>query len=277
MKFGLNVLISWNQDTIRFLLELIKEAENSGWDGFFLWDHLAFPWPSEVAEPWTVLSAAATFTKNIKMGTIVTPLARHRPQSFARQLTTLDHISEGRVILGAGLGNPYDFEPYGEKSKNKVLAKKLDESLNIISQLWTGTPVTYQGKYYKINGISYQPTPIQKPKIPIWIGGVSIGALKRAARWDGWCPVGPSESAGQRGTSLEEIKESIKKIEEIRGNLKNYDIVYTVDFPTVNFDQNKFLMKCKSVGVTWILDHLYGLRMTEKEALDKVKQGPPQI
>lgn len=277
MKYGLNVLISWNQDTVGFLLELVKEAEKSGWDGFFLWDHLAFPWPSEVAEPWTILSAAATVTKNIKLGTIVTPLARHRPQSIARQLTTLDHITKGRVILGAGLGNHYDFEPYSEEAKNKVLAKKLDETLEIISQLWTGESVNYQGKYYKINGVKYQPTPIQKPKIPIWIGGVSPGAVKRAARWEGWCPVGPSESAGEEGTSIQKIKESIKTIKKIRGNLNNFDVIYTVDFPTEISEQKKFITECESAGVTWILDHFYGLRMTAEEALVKIKHGPPKV
>ena len=83
----------------RLLAELAHEAEDAGWDGFFLWDHIGADWPFPVGDPWIALSAIAMATERIKLGPLVTPLPRRRPWKLARETVTLDHLSRGRLIL----------------------------------------------------------------------------------------------------------------------------------------------------------------------------------
>src|SRR5689334_12104356 len=115
--------------------ELAHEAEEAGWNGFFLWDHLNYkhdgsPAAVEIADPWILLTAIALRTKSIKLGPMVTPLPRRRPWKVARETVTLDHLSGGRLIFGAGLGfQPGDFTAFAEETDPRVRAEKLDESL----------------------------------------------------------------------------------------------------------------------------------------------------
>jgi hypothetical protein len=128
-------------------------------------------------------------TKRIRLGTAVTPLARRRPWKVARETMTLDHLSEGSLILGVGLGSATnnDFIKFGEMTDLKQRAQQLDEALDVMAGLWRGQPFSYQGVYFQVDEITLQPAPVQQPRIPIWIGGgyPLPGPLRRAARWDG--------------------------------------------------------------------------------------------
>ena len=135
-------------------------AEAAGWDGFFMWDHLAFVWGPQSADPWVTLAAIASATEQLTLGTAVTPLPRRRPQVVAQQVGTLDRLNGGPVVLGAGLGgNEKEFTAFGEDFDPHRRAKLLDDGLELVRKLWQG---------------------------PIWIGGNSAPALRRASRWDGW-------------------------------------------------------------------------------------------
>jgi alkanesulfonate monooxygenase SsuD/methylene tetrahydromethanopterin reductase-like flavin-dependent oxidoreductase (luciferase family) len=160
----------------------------------FVWDHLGFAWGVPPADPWVVLAAVAQATTRIRLGTAVTPLARRRPVVVANAVATLDRLSGGRVVLGAGLGGvSAEFAAFGEPDDPRVRAGKLDEALEVVAALWAGQPVSHAGEHYTVDGVALAPTPVQRPRVPIWIGGHSRAAQRRAARWDGWIIGGDNE------------------------------------------------------------------------------------
>lgn len=191
------------------LVELAVEAERAGWDGVFLWDHLV--WRADrrhdVHDPWVLLGAFAARTERVRLGTLVTPLARRRPQVVARHLITLDHLSGGRAVLGVGLGEPpdADFADFGDVGDARARAARLDEGLTVLDGLLTG-PVSHRGELFQVE-TELLPRPVQAPRPPIWVAGVAPHRrpLARAHRWDGVVPLGasgplvPSELAGYLG------------------------------------------------------------------------------
>jgi alkanesulfonate monooxygenase SsuD/methylene tetrahydromethanopterin reductase-like flavin-dependent oxidoreductase (luciferase family) len=166
MKYGVYISnYALQGNPIKFL-ELAVAAEDAKWDGFFMWDH---NYPGEdklIADPWITLAAIAAHTENIRIGTTVTPLPRRRPQKVAREVTTLDILSNGRFILGVGLGGGPDeeFGKFGEDTDLKVRAEKLDESLAILEGLWSGKPFTFSGKNYTIEEVTFNPRPMHRPR-----------------------------------------------------------------------------------------------------------------
>src|SRR5829696_1548149 len=171
----------------RLAIRLAKAAEEAGWEAFFVWDHLGFVRGSPSSDPWITLSAVAVSATHLKLGTAITPLARRRPQVVANAWGSLDLLSGGRMIFGAGLGGvTEEFTAFGEPGAVKQRAAMLDEGLAILDGLWSGEMVTHHGQHYDVENVSLTPLPFQRPRIPIWIGGESPPALRRAARWDGW-------------------------------------------------------------------------------------------
>jgi alkanesulfonate monooxygenase SsuD/methylene tetrahydromethanopterin reductase-like flavin-dependent oxidoreductase (luciferase family) len=176
-----------------FLVALAVEAEQAGWDGVFFWDHMVWR-PQlrlDVFEPWTLLGAVAVRTDRVRLGTMVTPLARRRPWVVAKQLTTLDHLSGGRAVLGVGLGAPAgaDFADFGEPDGARDRAARLDEGLAVLDGLLRGR-VEHQGEHFRVC-TELLPRPVQRPRPPIWVAGLAPHRrpLERAARWDGLVPL----------------------------------------------------------------------------------------
>ncbi len=134
----------------RELAELAVEAEESGWDGFFIFDHILYSNDEHVplADPWVALAAIAMNTKRMRIGPLVTPLARRRPWKLARETVSIDHLSKGRLTLGVGLGDPaeVEFTSLGENGEDRVRAEKLDEGLEVLVGLWRGEPFSYLRK-----------------------------------------------------------------------------------------------------------------------------------
>jgi alkanesulfonate monooxygenase SsuD/methylene tetrahydromethanopterin reductase-like flavin-dependent oxidoreductase (luciferase family) len=170
------------------LAELASRAEQRGWDGFFLWDHIKYRPPVRaVADPWIALAAIACATDRLRIGPLVTPLSRRRVQKVARETVTLDHLSRGRLTLGVGLGSDrYDeLAPFGEVVDPRERARLLDQGLERLSTFWAG---------------EFQPTPVQEPRIRVWVAGrwPNRRPVQRAARWDGMFPIdlgGPDDLA----------------------------------------------------------------------------------
>jgi alkanesulfonate monooxygenase SsuD/methylene tetrahydromethanopterin reductase-like flavin-dependent oxidoreductase (luciferase family) len=171
-------------------------AEEAGWDGFFLWDHIQADPGVPLAEAWTTLTAVATATSSVRFGPLVTPLARRRPWTLARQVATLDQLSGGRLVLGIGLG--YDgwgeFSEFGEEASPPVRGRLLDESLDLLLALLSGRDVSHRGAAYTVESAAMLPGPVQHP-VPIWgaCEWPNRRPLRRAARVQGCFPIFPAE------------------------------------------------------------------------------------
>jgi alkanesulfonate monooxygenase SsuD/methylene tetrahydromethanopterin reductase-like flavin-dependent oxidoreductase (luciferase family) len=174
---------------------LSAEAEEAGWHGVFVWDHVRWREPVvDVADAWITLAAIATSTERIRLGPMVTPLARRRPVKVARETATLDRLSRGRLTLGVGLGSDRfgnEFSMTGEELDDKRRARMLDESLEILVAAWSGEPVRHRGEHYTVDGMRFLPRPVQRPGVPVWVAGYYGNAkpLRRAARHQGFFPV----------------------------------------------------------------------------------------
>jgi alkanesulfonate monooxygenase SsuD/methylene tetrahydromethanopterin reductase-like flavin-dependent oxidoreductase (luciferase family) len=175
---------------------LSAEAEEGGWDGVFVWDNLRFVEPVvDVADPWIALAAIAVATERIRLGPLVTPLARRRPVKVARETATLDRLSEGRLTLGVGLGSDSfasEWSMTGEELDERRRASMLDESLEILEAAWTGEPVHHRGEHYTVDGMAFLPRPVQRPGVPVWVAGYygKPKPIRRAARYQGFFPLG---------------------------------------------------------------------------------------
>ena len=169
MKYGMNVPIFGEYADVRLLADLAGEAEAAGWDGFWIWDHLQ--WSGEedgeprrpAVDPTVALALIAAGTTRVRFGPMITPLARRRPWKLARELTTLDHLSGGRLTLGVGLGGPpgLEFGDFGEETDARVRAGKLDEALEVLLGLWTGQPFSYAGRHHRVTRAEMLPQPLQ--------------------------------------------------------------------------------------------------------------------
>lgn len=221
------------------VLGLALAAEAAGWDGLFLWDHLAFVWGPPSADPWVTLAAVAASTTGLTLGTAVTPLPRRRPQVVAQQLEALSRLNDGRVVLGAGLGgNEAEFTEFGEDFDARRRARLLDEGLELVRRLWPG---------------------------PVWIGGNSPAALRRAARWNGWIP----NSLEPHRVVLSPADVAAKAAEI--GREDAYDVaVNGYSEPGDEATRRAY----EEAGATWWLENLHDLRLTFEQALARVESGP---
>lgn len=223
MKYAINIPNFGNQySNPNILAELASEAEQAGWDGFFLWDHMIgeTDWKVPMVDPWVALSATAMKTKRIKIGTMITPLPRRRPWKLARETVSLDHLSNGRVILGIGLGTPLEeFSVFEEDADPKMRAKKLDKGLDILVGLWSGKEFSYSGKYFKLDKMTFLPKPVQSPRIPIWIAGrwPNKPPFRRAARWNGVVPI---KKSWPNDLTPNDVKEIVTYTNKYRTNPK---------------------------------------------------------
>lgn len=195
MRFSVNIPNFGDFADPRTVAKLAVAAEQAGWDGLFVWDHVLHRKHAgrPFGDPWMLLTAAALATSRIRLGTLVTPVARRRPQQLARQVATLDVLSGGRVTFGTGLGGPVEDEyaSFGDTTDPKVLAERLDEGLDLLQRYWTGEPVNHDGQHYQARDVTLLPATAQRPRPPVWVAGFwpNRPPMRRAARWDGAVPL----------------------------------------------------------------------------------------
>jgi len=172
--------------------ELAAEAEAAGWDGVFTWDGISVG-SMDTFDPWVTMAAMAMTTSRVRLGAIVTPPSRRRPWKLARETTSVDVLSGGRLVLPVGLGALDDagFGHVGEATERRERAERLDESLAILAGLWSGEPFSFSGRHYRFGEMTFRPTPVQRPRVPIWVVGAwpSERSMSRAIRWDGLLPI----------------------------------------------------------------------------------------
>jgi alkanesulfonate monooxygenase SsuD/methylene tetrahydromethanopterin reductase-like flavin-dependent oxidoreductase (luciferase family) len=275
MKFG---VVMRTDVPLASIADLAQEAEASGWDGFFLWDSFAGQ------DPWILLTSVALRTERIRFGPLVTPPSRRRPWQLASETATLDHLSQGRVILPVGLGAAEDlgFARFGEVTDRKVRAELLDESITILQGLWSGQPFTYKGKHYNLHEATFQLTPVQSPRIPIWV--VAAWPLQksmgRALRCDGILPVKATPEGISSLLTPEDIRAIKAYVDKHREHLTPFDIVIEGETTGQGSAQAWAIVQpFIEAGATWWLEDVASTpyKMGGLDGvLARIQQGPPR-
>ena len=226
----------------RAVVRLAARAEEAGWDGFFLWDHVFYVDVDDLADPWVTLAAVAGATERIVLGPMVTPLARRRTVKLARETVTLDRLSSGRLVLGVGLGGDRsgEFAGAGEIPDPRRRAIALDAGLAQLTELWAGAD------------------------IPIWVASRALAPapLRRAARWQGWFPVDID--------SPDQFAEGVAIIARRRGATSEpFDFV-------AEADPGHDAAAWAAAGATWLLTD-FGSHPDPGEVSAVIEAGPPRI
>jgi len=296
MNFGLYLPNFGAYGDARILADLARDAETAGWDGFFIWDHIARPVVTPLVDAWVALSAIAMSTRMVRIGALVTPLPRRRPWKVARESVSIDRLSNGRLVLGVGIGSSggqdVEWGNFGEVAGLKTRGAMLDEGLEVVTGLWSGKPFAFHGQHYQVKESQFIPTPLQSPRIPVWVAGnwPHPAPFRRAVRWDGMMPQTQSKGVDE----LVQIKEAIHfTLETLRVSetLRDYpstspfDVVYSAP-PTPGDDPAKaadLVAPFAEAGVTWWLEQIYPVHFGGSwqgewpvEAMHKrILQGPP--
>jgi probable F420-dependent oxidoreductase len=270
MRYGIDVCILGDLADPARTVELAQAAEAAGWEAVFVWDHLAFTWGTPSGDPWVTLAAAAQATSRPLLGTAVTPLPRRRPVSVAHAVATLDVLSGGRAVLGVGIGGvPVEFSAFGEPDGAGPRARRLDEALDVITGLWSGDPLTHEGEHYRVRGVTLAPVPVQRPRVPVWVGGDSPPALRRAARWDGWI-VGGDDERGRMVLPPETVAERVAYVHRHRRDGGPFEVALA---GVTAGPDDPLPHRYAEAGVTWWLEHIHRSR-SYQASLDRIAQGP---
>jgi alkanesulfonate monooxygenase SsuD/methylene tetrahydromethanopterin reductase-like flavin-dependent oxidoreductase (luciferase family) len=279
MKFGIDLPNYGEYADPALLLGLAIEAEDAGWDGFFLWDHLVVGGCTPVTDPWVVMSAIAARTSQIRLGPMVTPLARRRMSKLARETVALDQLSGGRLILGVGLGHfdEQEFSAFGDVGDRKSRAEVLDESLELLDALWRGDAVDYVGAYVRARTSPFLPVAAQQPRIPVWVAGLwpNKRPMRRAAAWDGAFPI---DAGGDltRQLSPAAMADAIAYVSGQRSGGAAFDFVHA-GLSSGHAERDRRLARAYAdVGVTWWLEHVYPGRMGLAVLRERIRSGPPR-
>jgi len=287
MRYSINIPNFGEFAAPEVFAEVARQAEAAGWDALLVWDHVVEQKDlrREIADPWILLTAAALATDRIRLGTAITPVARRRPAKLAREVTTLDRLTGGRMILGAGLGAPIsdEYGTFGDTTDPRVLAERLDEGLHALDLLWSGEPVTYRGNQITIDDVAFLPTPVQRPRVPVWIGGLwpNKAPMRRAARWDGAIPaMDEMETAHPPDVSV--VKELVRFLHGCRAEngLANepFDIVIGGVSPTGRAGRD-LVGPLADLGITWWDERMpWGDDLERADPiLRRIEQGPPRV
>jgi probable F420-dependent oxidoreductase len=264
MRHGLLLANVGTYSDPRNVVCVAEAAEAAGWEALLLWDHLAFVWGPPAADPWVTLGAVAASTERLRIGTGITPVPRRRPQVLAQTVATLDVLSGGRVVFGAGLGGvTSEFEAFGEESDDRVRADKLDEGLDVLRRLWDGECVEHRGTHFTVDRVTLAPLPLQRP-LPIWIGGNSRRALRRAARFDGW--FADTSDPDKMTVTPDQLSDAIATI----GRGDGFDVVVH------GYSDRSEAAAYAEAGATWWLEDVHDRRGPFDELLGVIRAGPPR-
>jgi alkanesulfonate monooxygenase SsuD/methylene tetrahydromethanopterin reductase-like flavin-dependent oxidoreductase (luciferase family) len=287
MRFAVDVPNFGDFADPRLFADLARRAEEAGWDGLFVWDHVTHSKQArrQIADPWVLLTAAALATQRIRLGPMITPVPRRRVSKLAREVTTLDRLTGGRMILGVGLGAPVpdEYGTFGEPTDLRLLAAHLDEGLEALNLLWSGEPVTFRGEHVVVDDVAFLPTPVQRPRVPIWVAGIwpAKAPMRRAARWDGAVPIVPETDGGNSRrpdpAAVAQVREFLDASRAAAGRESDpFDLVIRGTTPADPAAAADLVAPLAAVGATWWEecdpDHL------EQAAsmFRRVDQGPPR-
>ena len=248
MKRAIDVGLFGELADPRVAARLAARAEERGWDGFFVWDHITYRAPVRaVADPWVALAAVACATSRVRIGALVTPLSRRRVHKVARETATLDLLSSGRLIFGAGLGSARnnELEPFGEVTDPRERARMLDHGLDALARYWAG---------------EFEPVPVQRPRPPVWVAGEwpHRRPVRRALRWDGLFTIGLPGSGALADLAAE--------IRDARPGGGPFDLI-------TELPPDTDLAPWERAGLTWAVTD-FGLQPTEAGVRAVIDAGP---
>ncbi len=254
-------------------VELAARAEAAGWDGVFTWDAIAIG-GSDIYDPWALLAAMSLATSRVTLGAIVFAPTRRRPWKVAREATTIDHLSRGRLVLPVGLGALEDrgFGNVGETTDTKARAAILDETLAILDGLWSGEPFEHHGEHYDLGPMTFAPRPVQRPRIPIWaaVRWPSERSMARAARWDG---------AILQTTDLDEVRAAAEHVRAARteaGRTGSFEVVVQGTSAPDAEAATTAARPYAEAGATWWVEADWE-HATAASLLARVTAGPPRV
>jgi hypothetical protein len=244
-------------------------------------------------DAWIALAAIATQTRRLRLGPVITPVARRRPWKLAREIVSLDHLSRGRVVFGVGLGAPPDaeFECFGEDPSDQVRARKLDEALTVLDGLWRGETFSHDGDFFHIDSVKFVPRAVQSPRVPVWIAGFwpNKPPMRRAARWDGMFPLKlpPVPLAGLKPGAApwsvlwlqpHELGEAVKYVRQHRTNSGPFDVIASGATPRGKAAKGQEMVGAfREAGATWWLEWLDEQRGTFAQMREHIRKGPPKV
>jgi alkanesulfonate monooxygenase SsuD/methylene tetrahydromethanopterin reductase-like flavin-dependent oxidoreductase (luciferase family) len=250
----------------RAVAHLAAEAEETGWHGMFVWDHLRWRAPvRQAGDPLVALAAVATATEQLRLGPMVLPLPRRRPAKVARETAALDLLSSGRLTLGVGIGSDrfaHELSKTGEQLDDRIRGEMLDEALAVLTDAWTGEPVHHHGEHYTVDDFEFLPRPVQQPGIPVWIAGFAgrVRPMRRAARHDGFFPVNLEHP--------DQLAEAVAAVTDLRqGRTTPFDVVASLP---VDADPTPYA----AVGATWWLPELDPDAVTLDQVKGLLRDGP---
>jgi alkanesulfonate monooxygenase SsuD/methylene tetrahydromethanopterin reductase-like flavin-dependent oxidoreductase (luciferase family) len=256
---------------------LAAEAEQTGWDGMFVWDHMLADAGMAVADPWIVMAAIAMSTTRLRTGPMVTPLARRRPWVLARQIASLDILSGGRLTVGVGLGDDgwREFSSFGDEVSPRRRGEMLDEALQILQSLLAGSAVDLDGEHFTVHSPGFLPKPVQDP-VPFWaaVRWPNRKPLARAARLPGCFPIFADTGQRPAPPSASELAELRAALAEL-GAPPGHDLAVRVALHRLPESQRADATAALAeAGVTWLLEAFApGQDAAQIEAW--VRAGPP--
>jgi alkanesulfonate monooxygenase SsuD/methylene tetrahydromethanopterin reductase-like flavin-dependent oxidoreductase (luciferase family) len=287
VRYSINIPNFGDFADARTVATVAAAAEAAGWDALFVWDHVVHNKQARsgqpFGDPWMLLTAAALATSRLRIGTLVTPVARRRPEQLARQVATLDSLSGGRVIFGAGLGGPIDdeFASFGDTTDPVVLAERLDEGLELLTRYWSGATVDHDGPHYRVRETTLLPATVQRPRPPVWIAGYwpNRRPMRRAAKWDGAVPLFESARHGQP-PAPDEVRDLVAYISQQRGERADQPFDIVVGGASHTSSAADRIGPLQAAGATWWDERQVQTNPEHYRAepvLRRIEAGPPAL
>ena len=262
-----------------------REAEEAGWDGVFVWDALDAPVEDPrnraTCDAWVALGLLAHETRSVTIGPMITPLSRRRPWKVARETTTVDQLSRGRLVLPVGLGYLGDggFSKVGEVTDRRARAQRLDESLAILRGCWSGEAFSFAGEHFNVQESTFLPPSFQRPRVPVWVVALwpRPRSMARALRWDGIIPA-VARGDGGHDPRPEEVREIGDHVQE-RIGARPYEHVVEISTKGQSEAQASELAAAyAAAGATWWLEPVWELFYEHPGEVgpmrERILQGP---
>ena len=265
------------------VLDTARWADDNGFHGIWYADHYMPNTGSEKIEPgdvhecWAILPAIAVVTERLRIGSLVSPTSVHHPAVLANRAATVDHLSNGRLVLPVGLGVVDDggfSRVSGEVTSARERAERVDEALEICDLAWRGEAFSYAGRHHTVEDLVIAPRPVQQPRIPVWpVGGWrSERSMARAARWDG---VVLQRTGSEEPLDPVDVADAVSWIAERRGGLAGYDVVVQETLSDDRGRARETAAAAQEAGGTWIIDSRWDTGYTPERLLEIARQGPP--